>query len=126
MNSNLSQIQKIKENLEAVAFLISKGGAEREAHGRIVQSLVLLSQIETELEGKCSNDPPGKPIEVLASSAASQRYRNIESRNEIDDEVNKVMRRLPRWFRNPSQYNSTILYGYLKLSEKIQKLLCRR
>lgn len=122
MNSNLSQIQKIKENLEAVAFLISKEGAEREAHGKIVQSLVFLSQLETELEGKCSNDSSGKPIKVSASSAASQSYKNIESKNETDDEVNKVMRRLPRWFKNPSQYNSTILYGYLKLSEKNPKI----
>ena len=54
MDINISRIQKVRENLETVAFLISKGGAEREAHSKIVDSLVLFSQLEAELKERFS------------------------------------------------------------------------
>jgi len=100
MNSNLTQVQKLKENLEIAAFLVSKGGSEREAHSKIVESLVLLSQF----------------------NAHSFNLKSIKSKNETDQEVEKVTRRLPNWFKKPSQYNSTILYSFLKLSETNQNV----
>jgi hypothetical protein len=109
MDSYLAQVQKVKEELETVAFLISKGGSEREAHGKIVESLVLISQLETKIKCKCSNNSSDDLVNVSASN-----------NNEVDQEVEKVRRRLPKWFKNPNQYNSTILYSYLKLSEEKQ------
>ncbi len=114
MDINISRIQKVRENLEAVAFLISKGGAEREAHNKIVESLVLFSQLEAELKERFSNNS----IEVSVPNVGSQHRQHSNPKNETDREVEKVTRRLSRWFRNPSQYNSTILYSFLKLSEK--------
>lgn len=122
MESNLTQVQKMKENLEMAAFLVSKGGSEREAHGKIVESLVLLSQLETELKCKCSNNSFEDSINVSASNEHPYNLKSIKSKNETDQEVEKVTRRLPRWFRNQSQYNSTILYSFLKLSEKNQNV----
>ncbi|MCI5159096.1 MAG: hypothetical protein D3906_11815 [Candidatus Electrothrix sp. AUS1_2] len=119
MDSYLTQVQKVKEELETVAFLISKGGSEREAHGKIVESLVLLSQLETRIKHECSNDSFGDLVGVSASNLHSY---NSKSKDEADQEVNKIHRRLPRWFRNPRQYNSTILISYLKLSEERQKV----
>ena len=122
MDINISRIQKVRENLETVAFLISKGGAEREAHSKIVESLVLFSQLEAELKEKFSNNPPRDSIEVSVPNVGSQHRQHSNLKNETDREVKKVTRRLSRWFRNPSQYNSTILYSFLKLSEKNQSV----
>ncbi|MCI5161832.1 MAG: hypothetical protein D3917_07380 [Candidatus Electrothrix sp. AX5] len=116
MNS-LPQVQKIKEHLETVAFLISKGGSAREAHGKIIESLVLLSQLKTRIKSKCPNDSSRDLVGVSASNLHSY---NPKSKDEADQEIEKVKRKLPKWFRNPSQCNSTILYSYLKLSEEKQ------
>lgn len=113
MNSYLAQVQKTKELLETVAFLVSKGESEREAHGKIIESLVLLSQLETELKCKRSNNLPEDLV---------HNPEPMKSQNETDQEIEKVRRKVPRWFKNPSQCNSTILFSYLKLSEKKQKV----
>ena len=51
----------------------------------------------------------------LFAPSASTPQRRIITRSSQDP--NKTNRRVPRWFRNPSQYNSTILIGYLELAE---------
>lgn len=121
MDINLRRIQKLRENLETVAFLISKSGAEREAHSKIVESLVLFSQLESELE-EIFNNLARDSIEMSVPNVGPRQSKQSNLKNETDREVEKVIRRLPRWFRNPSQYNSTILYSFLKLAEKNQSV----
>ncbi len=36
----------------------------------------------------------------------------------ISTEVEKIHRRIPKWFENPNQKNSTLLIRYLELKEK--------
>jgi hypothetical protein len=123
MEVTLSNLQKLKENLELAAFLVSKGGSEREAHGKIVESLVIVSQFETHIKNESSHSSLEE--ESFYVSSSESRYENINLINtgkEIALEVEKVTRKLPRWFRNPSQYNSTILCNYLKLYAKNQKV----
>ncbi|MCF8067443.1 MAG: hypothetical protein K9L30_02545 [Desulfobacterales bacterium] len=103
-----TKIEELKENLEKIAFLVSKGGAEREAHGKVVESLVILSQLETVILNGSSNQ------------SNSNNTKTYNEKEKIDYEVEKVTRKLPRWFKNPSQNNSTILFNYLKLSEQSQ------
>lgn len=122
MDSYLTQVQKVKEELETVAFLISKGGSEREAHGKIVESLVLLSQLETRIKHECSNDSSEDLVNVSTSNLHSYNPESMKPKNETDQEVEKVKRRVPKWFKKPSQCNSTILFKYLELSEKKQRI----
>ena len=125
MNKETEMIRELRESLEIVAFLVSKGGAEREAHGKIIKSLVLLSQLEAGLksESNLSNDLMKTNISKVSSFTAVRSKTNFtQEKNEIDIEVEKITRRLPRWFRNQSQYNSTILLNYLILSEQVQNV----
>ena len=125
MNNFTPQFSKIKENLESAAFLVSKGNSEKEAHSKIVQCLVLVSQIEIELDEilkkKGFIPVDTSDSEVIASLASAQMDNKIifdnSSEEAIASEVKKVKRRVPRWFKNPSQYNSTILNAFLELSE---------
>lgn len=121
METHFSRMQRVRENLETVAFLISKEGSEKEAHSKIVESLVLLSQLEEELKVTFNNSSSGS-IEVTVPTLGSQHRQYNNTKNETESEVKKVIRRLPRWFRNPSQLNSTILYNFLRLSEKNQSV----
>ena len=116
MNNLTTQFTALKNNLESIAFLVSKGSSEKEAHTEVVQSLVLLAQIETKVNDllktsdfSSSNNYESKTI----------RYSNTNNGQGRDTsaEIKKVRRRLPRWFKNPNQYNSTILIGFLDLSE---------
>lgn len=122
MDKTLAGIQKLRETLESAAFLVSKGGSEREAHGKVVESLVILSQLESVIK----NNPSYSSSEKKSFSvSASQQNRNINFSNtekDVEREIEKVTRRLPRWFRNPSQNNSTILISYLKLLTQSQKV----
>ncbi|MDQ7001518.1 MAG: hypothetical protein Q9N02_02375, partial [Ghiorsea sp.] len=107
--------------LESAAFLVSKGRSEKEAHTEIVQSLVLLAQIESEindlLESKDNNNNAFNNYGRKTVNSHLSNYTST-STSEIDIEVNKVKRKTPRWFKNPNQYNSTILIGFLELSEQ--------
>ncbi len=117
MNNLTSQFTALKNNLESVAFLVSKGSSEKEAHTEIVQSLVLLAQIEVGVNDlvKTKGNNAFNNIERKALNSPRSNY---DSASEIDAEIKKVKRRTSRWFKNPSQYNSTILIGFLELSEK--------
>jgi hypothetical protein len=115
----LSKIEKIKKHLELVAFLVSKQGSEMAAHAKIVECLVIISQLENIIKGKTATSFP----ESKSNPQSKNRTINPNKNNEkIDFEVQKVTRRIPKWFRNPSQVNSTILLSYLKLLERNQKV----
>lgn len=89
-----AKLSLLKKKLESVAFLVSKGGMEREAHAKIVQSLVIVS----ELDATFSREP------VKEASA------------EVDiQEINKISRRLKLWAKRQHQENSKILNAYLQL-----------
>lgn len=113
MEKILSDIRTLKENLALVAFLVSKGDSEREAHGKIVESLVVVSQLEDKIK---NNSTSCTSVERSPTLSTSQPH------NEIKREIEKVRRRLPRWFKNPTQYNSTILISYLRLSSHNHKV----
>ncbi len=116
MNNLASQFTALRNNLESVAFLVSKGSSEKEAHTEIVQSLVLLAQIEAEVNDIMQiND--NNALNYFERKNLSTPRSNYSSTSEIDSEIKKVKRRTPRWFKNPNQYNSIILIGYLELSE---------
>lgn len=123
MNNVLNEIQKLREHLDLAAFLVSKGGAEREAHGKIVESLVILYQIETEIKNNFSDYSPADiAFKVSSSEPRKRKSYQFNEENKIDREVEKVTRRLPRWFRNHSQNNSAILFTYLRLAEQTEKV----
>ncbi len=93
--SNLqSKLTLLKSRLESAAFLVSKEGAEREAHSEIVQSLILVSEIESHLTA---------PNKI-----------NTAGGTDIH-EANKVRRRLKLWSGRQNQINAKILNAYLRL-----------
>lgn len=117
MNALLPIIAKLKDNLESVAFLVSKGESEREAHAKIIDSLVILSQIENHIKELGHRNPLSDQAVAYPQSHPQNVKTNSNNKNsETDIEIKKVRRRLPRWFKNPSQYNSTILFSFLELS----------
>ena len=117
MNNLTSQFSALKNNLESVAFLVTKGSSEKEAHTEIVQSLVLLAQIEAEINDLVKIED-NNAFNNYERKTINSPHSNYSSVSEIDIEIKKVKRRTPRWFKNPSQYNSTILFGFLQLSEQ--------
>lgn len=105
MSTSCSLISDIRTAIQSAAFLISKEGAEKEAHSELVQSLVLLSQLE-------------KEISIDSSSAVTSRtMASSASFTSPQEEKSKVEKRVPKWFRNPQQINSKILMRYLELSQ---------
>lgn len=118
MEDALLDIQIIKKNLENSAYLVSKGNHEREVHGSIIECLVILAQLETKIKKYISYGPP-------VSTERNSIYFHEKDQNAtehsgddiIAQEVEKVKRRVPRWFRKPNQNNSHILINYLKLYE---------
>lgn len=119
MNIALSWIKKLKDNLEITAFLVSKGGSERDAHGKIIESLVIVSQMEVEFKKIFSNYSLESGDELaLPSESSSISPKSFKAKDdEVVQEINKVTRKLPKWFKNPSQINATILLNFLKLYE---------
>jgi hypothetical protein len=111
MKNALNDTQKIKENLEYAAFHVGKGSSEREIHGKIVDSLVILGQLENKLHEYSSK------CRISTSESQNEKSNSIFTyeKDDISQEVKKVTRRLPRWFRNQSQNNSKILISFLKL-----------
>jgi hypothetical protein len=97
-NSDMSgiepQLSLLKRRLEAAAFLVGKGGAEKEAHSEIIQSLILVSEIESNLL---------LPKKANASGGPEKH------------EANKVRRRLKLWSARQNQINAKILNAYLGL-----------
>jgi len=94
MNKNKqieSKLTQLKDRLESIAFMVSKGSTEKETHAEVVNSLVLLSEI-------------------------SHMLLKPETHEEIDSlEVKKVKSRLKFWVKRQEQINSTILNSFLKL-----------
>ena len=128
MQNIMTQFSNVKDNLESVAFLVSKGDCEKEAHSKIIQSLVLLSQMELEIN-KLFNAKGFEQTHIpeaknITTSVCQQNNVSVSSNknSEMATEINKVQRRVPRWFKNPSQFNSTILFGFLELSEQQDKV----
>ena len=98
LHSDMSDVEPklsmLKQRLETAAFLIGKGGAEKEAHSEVIQSLILVAEIE--------------------SSVSIPRKKNLPGGTE-DHEANKVRRRLKLWSRRQNQINAKILNAYLGL-----------
>ena len=55
----------------------------------------------------CSNNKQTKGREKIVA-----RKKNS---NNVDDEIKKIEKRVPKWLRNKEQYNSKILYAFIKL-----------
>lgn len=89
--SNLKLLQ-LKENLELTAFLVSKGVSEKEAHSKIIQSLILISELE----------------ETMSKETDS---------NTTFHEVNKVNSRLKLWAKRQHQANAKILNAFIELKQ---------
>lgn len=118
MEDALLDIQNIKKNLEISAYLVSKGNHEREVHGSIIECLVILAQLETKIKKQISYVPPvGAETTSCYFSEKNQNVSEHSGDDIIAQEVKKVKRRLPRWFRNSNQNNSQILFNYLNLYE---------
>lgn len=51
------------------------------------------------------------------------KKRNLTQNTDdyVTNEINKVQNRLPKWFNNPDQYNSKILYAFLRLQDSPEK-----
>lgn len=121
MTTITTLLAQLKEQLEEAAFLVSRGNSDKEAHTAIVKSLVLVSRLESEL-GEASSDA-GRSILRAQEAESSRRFSRAYSHGDtIDQEVKKLYRRVPRWFRNPGQINSIILNGYLDLSEQVSSV----
>lgn len=107
-------IEDIRSTLEAASFLVSRGGSEKEAHSKIIQSLVLLAQLEMEAKigvGKTTDGPhDGSSSNDVRPSKISNSHTNDSAK-----EVHKVRQRIPKWFDKPNQINSKILLRYLEL-----------
>jgi hypothetical protein len=77
----------------------------------------LTKEFQDILEGKTSNNlemTTVKEHEIIV--VPLQQKRIINPRNSIiDDEVKKIQNRIPKWFQNKNQYNSRILYAFIKL-----------
>jgi len=94
------KLLQLKDKLESTAFIISKGGNEKQAHSEIVQSLVIVSEVLQLIEGINHQD---KSID--------------KSLSDITDagEVNKVARRLKSWAKHQDNINAKILNAFLEL-----------
>jgi len=89
--SNLKLLQ-LKENLELTAFLVSKEGSEKEAHSKIIQCLILISELEESMS------------------------KETNSKTTFD-EVNKVHSRLKLWAKRQHQANAKILNAFIELKK---------
>lgn len=61
------------------------------------------------------NDYKNKTITNKSSFTNLQQYNRESSDLYIQKEVDKVTSRLPKWFNNTWQYNSKVLYAFLRL-----------
>lgn len=96
------KLSLLKKTLESAAFLVSKGSAEKEAHSEIIQSLILVSEIE--------------------SLFALPKKTGAPSGSE-NHEAKKVRRRLRLWAGRQNQINAKILNAYLRLQKSGRKTI---
>lgn len=61
------------------------------------------------------NDYKNKTITNKSSFTNLQQYNRESSDLYIQKEIDKVTSRLPKWFNNTWQYNSKVLYAFLRL-----------
>ena len=94
MSSIESKLALLKKHLESAAFLVGKEGAEKDVHSEVIQSLIIVS----ELEG-------------LSTKQAEPILNKVADINEVE----KVNRRLRLWAKRQNQINSRILNAFLKL-----------
>lgn len=102
----------LKENLTEAAFLVAREGTTKEAHSKILECLVVLSELEKDYVA----------IGMLSTDRYVANLENISSKKiNIEDielaEVGKVTARLERWAIHTSQNNSMILTAFLKLQQ---------
>jgi len=91
------KLSELKNKLESAAFLVSKEGAAKEAHAELIQSLMIVSELESIYEIPKDSSSPIAPTK------------------KDSKEINKVSRRLKLWAKRPNQINSKILNAFLKL-----------
>ncbi len=91
------KLSELKNKLESAAFLVSKEGAAKEAHAELIQSLMIVSELESIYEIPKDSSSPIAPTK------------------KDSEEINKVSRRLKLWAKRPNQINSKILNAFLKL-----------
>jgi hypothetical protein len=94
MNNIESKLSQLKNKLESTAFLVSTNVGAKQIHSEIVQSLVLLSELET----------------LYLSNGKKDSVFDSDSK-----EINKVNRKLKKWAKSPNQINSKILNAFLRL-----------
>ena len=63
-----------------------------------------------------------KRIKNILDPKSKNEEKVISEDNELS-EVIRVKKKIPKWFRNKDQFNSKILYAYLKLYEKNKNVL---
>lgn len=97
MKTVILKISELKNKLESAAFLVSKEGAAKEAHTELIQSLIIISELES--------------IYEAPKNVSSQ----ITPTKKDSIEINKVSRKLKLWAKRPKQINSKILNAFLKL-----------
>lgn len=89
-------LEKLKNELEAVAFMLVDDASRKDIHAKLIQCLVLVEQLR------------GGAIERIAAP----------NQVSVVDEVNKVQRRLRLWAKRQDQYNARILNAFLELKRK--------
>ncbi len=94
MNYIESKLLQLKNKLVSTAFLVSKKGSEKQVHSEIVQSLVILAEVEA----------------IYLSDGKKYSVSDVDNR-----EINKVNNRLKLWAKRPNQINSRILNAFIKL-----------
>lgn len=90
--------RRLRDQIESAAFLVSRGGSERQAHSELVRALIALSEIERAYS-------TGGAVETVSERDAA--------------EVRKVQSRLRLWARPDRQHqiNVRIVNAFLRLEK---------
>lgn len=108
----LTRIAKAKLREVALALPLAKENRGFvEIHGNLLDSLLLLSDIERLLE-----NTPEQEGRKQSTEGGGVKIRSTAD-DVIPDEIKKVERKLPRWASNPTQINAKILSLFLKLQD---------
>lgn len=110
LNSNIEDIKKLleKESINCNIRLISNENFRKE----ILEPVMKISKKITDTSELFLRSTQ---LINLFTDTANESKKNV-NHNELD-EIEKVKQKVPRWFKKPSQINSTILINYLKLKE---------
>jgi len=102
----------VKSRLKTVAIslpLAREAGEQATIHGDILDLLLLADNLEKLLESSIF------PVLEPPTTESLQSENINSSQNAISEEIEKVLRKLPRWAVKPQQINSRILKLYLDL-----------